>query len=106
MKLFTKPRPVYPVLLRPGDQLAGVRHGRGTRLLSDPTEYVDADLAGKLIWTVLHDAQPDVCEPETRAWELLHTRGATLVLPGSLVIVREAIEIDPWTYVRPVEQAS
>lgn len=101
MKLYTRPRPIYPHQLRPGDQVATFT--KGGDLIRSETAYVDADLAKRVSWTVVHHAETQTVDnvPGVR---IIHTLGQHDARSSFPVIAREVIEIDPWTYVRPEQE--
>jgi hypothetical protein len=107
MKLFTRPRPIAVFQLRIGDQFATFRQGGGP--IRSETGYVDADLAERVVWSVVHSTSddrscwPDIPMGHMRVW---HTLGEHDVKATDDVIVREVIEIDPWTYVTSQQQAA
>ncbi len=95
MKLFTKPRITEWWLLRPGDQIAlGVRG----KVIESVGAYVDADLIDRVTWAAVHD----VTGPVHKVL-IIHSLGESG--PGrstKCCIMREAIEFDPWSYVKAV----
>lgn len=96
MKLYTRPRPIPAICLRPGDQLA---LADGGRLIRTEADYIDLDLRAKVRWTTVRAID--------NAGALLtidYPEGSADSPPGSPVIIREAIELDPWTYVERVSQ--
>lgn len=101
MKLYTRPRPLTVGQLRPGDHVA--LRPDGEPICRD-TEYIDEELRGKLRWTIV--AHLDLMSPEGHpSYWVVHARGrfgAPAVRP---VIIREAIELDPWTYVQRAQPA-
>lgn len=98
MKLYTRPRPLYPHQLQPGDQMATLR--KGGDVLRSGAAYVDADLAELVAWSVVHYVT-DVPECTAGSLKVVHTLGEHEIRGNQPVITREVIEIDPWTYVRP-----
>lgn len=94
MKLYTRPRPIYPHQLQPGDQIATFKTGGD--LIRSATAYVDADLTGEVVWSVVHSTTP---RESRRGWSILHTLGEHDVPNSHAVIVREVLELDPWSYV-------
>lgn len=98
MKLYTRPRPLYPHQLQPGDQIATLR--KGGDVLRSGAAYVDADLADLVVWSVVHYVT-DVPGDESESLRVVHTLGEHDLCTKQPVIIREVIEIDPWTYVRP-----
>lgn len=98
MKLYTRPRPLHVWQLRPGDQFAiSKRHGR---VIDSEAAYMDADLAERITWSVVHavvDVGPEL--GGLTVYSIHHTLGENEKSAGVTVIVREVIEIDPWTYV-------
>jgi hypothetical protein len=103
MKLYTKARPVYPHQLRPGDQIA-IMAKYGEPLRSEAA-FVDADLDELVSWSVVHttaDASTGGFA-NTLLTKIMHTLGDHDVANSRVVIMREVIEIDPWTYVRSEE---
>lgn len=104
MKLYTRPRPLSPFQLRPGDQIATHKHNGDP--LHSAIGYVDADLIEQVQWSVVHDVlergtsetfQLDIAGGHMR---VLHSYGQHDVLATADLIVRECIEIDPWTYLK------
>lgn len=92
MKLYTRPRPIDAWRVRPGDQLATFKRG-GAPVRSEAS-YVDEDLDERIAWSVVHAADP----MGASSVRITHTLGEHDVTPGQTVIIREVIEIDPWTY--------
>lgn len=92
MKLFTNPRPLYPRQLRPGDQIATVK--KGGALIRSEVAYFDADLAGQIVWSVVHHVNDG-----TTAAQIVHTLGEHEAIVNLPVMTREAVHLDPWSYV-------
>lgn len=66
---------------------------------------MDADLDDRVSWAVVHhaeDTDPEGHEVGTD-WKVVHTLGENFRKPGATCIMREVIELDPWTYVKSVE---
>lgn len=95
MRLFTKPRPTPVGWLRPGDQLAAAPGGE---LVMTESDYLDMTLGDddQPAWSVVHDVHDNLDGTCT----VTHTRGITDVATDSGVVMREVVEIDPWSYVR------
>lgn len=97
MKLYTRPRPTVAILLRTGDQVATTEHGE---LVVSEGEYVDLDLRedGSLTWSAVHAAHdtPDAPGDVT----VVHSHGTVQVFGVSSCVMREVIELDPWSYVK------
>lgn len=95
MKLYTKPRPVAAGTVRIGDELALALNG--TTPMVSLQELVDAELSEEVSWGVVHSTT-------TRRAGTVHigtSRGRVDTQDGDeLVIVREYVELDPWSYVR------
>lgn len=97
MKLYTRPRPTVAILLRLGDQVAVTDDGE---LVVSEGEYVDLDLRddGSLRWAVVHSAHDTPGAPGDVT--VIHSHGDVQVSGVSSCIMREVIEIDPWSYVK------
>jgi hypothetical protein len=96
VKLYTKPRPIDAWRLRPGDQIAVNKRRAGT-IINSETAYMDADLDERVAWSVVHASFQ---APASVDYLVTHTLGENELRAGATVIVREVIEIDPWTYVQ------
>lgn len=102
MKLFTNPRPACPMHVRRGDQIALYAEGpTGRRFAIDlEARFVDLDLAERVEWGSVHASHmtEDTHPPR---WTIVHTGGVEDDLaPDQTVIIREVIELDPWSYVK------
>lgn len=93
MKLYTRPRPLTAGLLRDGDQLALRPDGHPVQT---PAHFIDLDLRGKIRWTTVGEVQHEGHAP---ALTVHHADGQLPLLLSAAVIVREVVELDPWTYV-------
>lgn len=91
MKLYTKPRALRPEQLRAGDQIATVK--AGGQLIRSAPEYFDHDLNENVAWSVFHRIE---------GVAIVHTLGQSY--SAGYVIMREVIEIEPWTYIRPITE--
>ena len=96
MRLYTLPRPLALWSLRTGDQVATL--SKGGKVIIDEAAYIDADLRGAVVWeTVIKvDKHASLRPPLV---EVFHTGGQFEDRPGGPVVVRESIELDPWSYV-------
>jgi hypothetical protein len=93
MKLYTKPRPLTLGQLRTGDQVA-INPDTHEPMHSEYA-FIDADLAERVQWTVVHNCSQN----DEGGWTLMHTLGEHDGGFDRRVIVREVVELDPWTYV-------
>jgi hypothetical protein len=110
MKLYTRPRSLFAGQLRMNDHVAMLPDG--DEFVAGEAEYMDLDLrddeADRPVWSVVHSSGPNT-SPESvaldRNWVVVHTRGVIAVPAMTPVIVREVIELDPWSYVKPYGDA-
>lgn len=104
MKLFTRPRLMPVGLTRIGDLVATTTK-RGDFITSE-AEYMDADLRDNrtgVRWVVVHNSVPNETPEEIhqgRDWVMVHTHGVETMPALTMLVVREVLEIDPWSYVR------
>lgn len=102
MKLYTRPRPLVAGLLRPGDQVAC---GAREEFIGTEQEYIELSLAdgGDAVrWTVVISA--DLDDTDDRDFVVAHSRGIETANTMTPVIIREVIELDPWSYVQGAQQ--
>lgn len=104
MKLYTRPRPIMAGQTRIGDQLATTPEGE---FIQSEAEYMDLDLRDaegiSVGWTVVHNSTINTTPDEYakgRDWVLVHSHGVEAVPALSFVIMREVIEVDPWSYIK------
>lgn len=105
MKLYTRARPLKAFQLRPGDQLAVSKRRAGV-ILNSETAFMDHDLDNRITWSVVHAAFEVGIDQAAAAfpmWRVQHTLGENDQPAATTVIVREVIELDPWTYVKAAE---
>jgi hypothetical protein len=98
MKLYTVPRLLPVAYVRTTDQVAVDRSGK---LITTATHYIDLDTrkTSGVRWAGVHASHPTA--HGTAFWTLVHTAGtADELRPEGEVIVRESMEIDPWSYVK------
>jgi len=93
VKLYTRPRTLRAHQVRPGDQLA-VWTASDTPIESE-ARFLDADLEEEVRWTVVHGYY----DSSLKGIPLAGVPLASMA-PHRPVIVREVIELDPWSYVR------
>lgn len=98
MRFFTKPRVLYAHQLRVGDQIA-FHKSRKLDAIRTEASYIDADLAGHVVWIAVN-AQPLATDERGVEWDVRHSHGENTWPASRHLIVREAIELDPWSYVR------
>lgn len=95
MKLYTKPRPVAAGTVRIGDEVALALNG--TTPMVSLQELVDAELSDEVSWGVVHATTVG----RMGRVRIGTSRGHVDAQDGDeLVIVREYLELDPWSYVR------
>ena len=106
MKLFTRPRPMHPYQLRAGDQIAVLRTS-GEPIISE-VAYMDNDLADLVGWSVVHHVAEQPSDEAMRypVWDVIHTYGTHPVQGRRTLTTREALELDPWSYVRTAMDAA
>ena len=100
MKLYTRPRKLAPQSVREGDQIAMVRTPDGYDMIGSEGEFIDVDLAEMVQWYGVHASHPTDGRP--MRWTIVHSGGMddTLSMTDDAVIVREVLDIDPWSYVK------
>lgn len=105
MRLFTRPRPLEAWQLRTHDLLAVDSAGA---LVSSEVAYVDLDLHDEVSWVGVHyvNAAPAYLGPGFVVIE--HSAGSVETDGEVTCMMREAIDLDPWSYVKapPVPRAS
>lgn len=102
MKLYTKPRAVPAELVRETDQVAVNAAGN---LVVSVAEYMDLDMLSEeterteLIWAGVLIVHPTLNSDDL--YTIVHTQAMQDRIPHRAdVIIREVIELDPWSYVR------
>jgi hypothetical protein len=105
MKFYTKPRPLQAAQLRIGDQVALAARDE---FVASEAEYLDLDLADDdngppwlPLWGVVHGSGPNTIDfHPVNDWMVVYTQGTILLPRTQTVIVREVVEVDPWSYVQ------
>jgi hypothetical protein len=108
VKLYTRPRALFAGQLRITDQVAMLP--TGDEFVSSEAEYMDLDLRDEdeqPVWCNVHNSTPNDTPDDIkgdRTWVVVHSRGVIAVNHMTPVITRETIELDPWTYVKMVDE--
>lgn len=92
MKLFTRPRVMQTWQLVTGDLIACELVDGSPVPIADPGEFLDLDLREAVVWCVVHNVDT--------AYLVNHDRGQVDADRADMWIVREGIELDPWSYVQ------
>jgi hypothetical protein len=98
VKLYTKPRPVLASTVRVGDELALALNG--TTPMPGLAELVDAELAEEVAWGAVHTVVLQTTRSHSRAAIATNLGRVDVQDADETVIVREYVELDPWSYVR------
>lgn len=98
MKIYTQPRPLQTWQLRPGDHIAMRVETEGRDLpITTTTEFMDLDLTDGVSWSAVHTT---IAQKRSAMWVVHHSDGTAHVDDQDTFIVREVVEIEPWSYVR------
>jgi hypothetical protein len=71
-------------------------------IINSEASYMDADLDERVTWAVVLTTQ-EVGHGGLVEWRVTHTLGENDRGASATCIMREAIELDPWSYVKSPE---